>query len=319
MQLICGTNRERCKLNLHFLRVFAVGVALAACGAWAETLYVATIRDYSSTETEGLGGGLYSVDPATGKSSLIARLRIGGVIPIGLTGLAIHPKTGAFYGITAGLSSQIPRSLVSVDPKTGNITLVGNLNHAGSDIRFDAKGTLYVWLNEEARVATVDLGTGAATPVGPSGYSETLGGGIAIDRSGDMYVSATNAAGTLDRLDVATGHATVGPRLTGAPYIASLNSMAFSPSGTLYAVNSNLSAPAKSMLVTIDTKSGEVKEVGLLPNDVDALAFGPTNVEPVNTSKPVDPWVTILLALAAGMVLGYGFGVMFRRKPPTGA
>ncbi|HEX7606839.1 MAG TPA: hypothetical protein VF348_09035, partial [Usitatibacter sp.] len=184
MQLICGTNRERCKLNLHFLRVFAVAVSLAACGAWAETLYVATIRDYSSTETEGLGGGLYSVDPATGKSSLIARLRIGGVIPIGLTGLAIHPKTGVFYGITAGLSSQIPRSLVTVDPKTGSTTLVGNLNHAGSDIRFDAKGTLYVWLNEEARVATVDLGTGAATPLGPSGYSETLGGGIAIDRAG---------------------------------------------------------------------------------------------------------------------------------------
>jgi hypothetical protein len=242
------------------------------------------------------------------------------VIPIGLTGLAIHPKTGVFYGITAGLSSQIPRSLVSVDPKTGNTTLVGNLNHAGSDIRFDAKGTLYVWLNEEARVATVDIGTGAATPVGPSGYSETLGGGIAIDRSGDMYVSATNAAGTLDKLDLATGHATVGPRLAGAPYIASLNSMAFSPSsGTLYGVNSNLSAPAKSMLVTIDAKSGEVKEVGPLPNDVDALAFGPSNVEPVNTSKPVEPWVTILLALAAGMVLGYGFAVVFPRKPPAGA
>jgi hypothetical protein len=290
-------------------------LSLAACGAWADTLYVATIRDYSSAETEGLGGGLYSVDPATGKSALIARLRIGGVIPIGLTGLAIHPKTGAFYGITAGLSSQIPRSLVSVDPKTGNTTLVGNLNHAGSDIRFDAKGTLYVWLNEEARVATVDLGTGAATPVGPSGYGDTLGGGIAIDRSGELYVSATNAAGTLDKLDLTTGHATVGPRLAGAPYIASLSSMAFSPAGTLYGVNSNLAAPAKSILVTIDTKSGEVKEIGPLPNDVDALAFGPSSIEPVNTSKPVEPWVTILLALGAGMALGYGFAELLRRKP----
>jgi hypothetical protein len=294
-------------------------VALVACGAWAETLYVATIRDYSSTETEGLGGGLYSVDPANGKSALVARLRIGGVVPIGLTGLAIHPKTGAFYGITAGLSSQIPRSLVTLDPKTGNITLVGNLNHSASDIRFDAKGTLYAWLNEEARIATVDLGTGAATPVGPSGYGDTLGGGIAIDRNGEMYVSATNAAGTLDRLDIATGHATVGPRLTGAPYIASLSSMAFSPSGTLYGVNSNLSAPAKSMLVTIDTKSGEVKEIGPLPNDVDAMSFGPSNVEPMNTSKPVEPWITIVLALAAGMALGYGFATVFRRKPKAGA
>jgi hypothetical protein len=309
-----GTNRECCKLNPSFLRMLAAGAALVACAASAETLYVATLRDYSSTETEGLGGGLYSVDPATGKSALVARLRIGGVVPIGLTGLAIHPKTGAFYGITAGLSSQIPRSLVTVDPKTGNITLVGNLNHSGSDIRFDAKGTLYVWLNEEARVATVDLGTGAATPLGPSGYGETLGGGIAIDHNGEMYVSATNAAGTLDKIDFATGHATVGPRLTGAPYIASLNSMAFSPSGTLYAVNSNLSAPAKSILITIDAKKGEVKEIGPLPNDVDALAFGTSNAEPVDASKPVEPWVTILLALAAGMALGYGLAAMFRRK-----
>lgn len=289
-------------------------MALLASGAWAETLYVATLRDYSSTETEGLGGGLYSVDPATGKSALVARFRIGGVIPIGLTGLAIHPKTGNFYGITAGLSSQIPRSLVSIDPKTGNTTLVGSLNHAGSDIRFDAKGTLYVWLNEEARIATVDLGTGAATPVGQSGYGETLGGGIAIDRSGDMYVSATNAAGTLDRIDLLTGHATVGPRLTGAPYIASLNSMAFSGSGTLYAVNSNLSAPAKSMLVTIDPASGAVKEIGALPNDVDALSFGPSSIDPVNPSKPIQPWLTILLALVAGMALGYGFATVFRPR-----
>ncbi len=288
---------------------------MSAAGAWAETLYVATLRDYSSAETEGLGGGLYTVDPATGKSALVARFRIGGVIPIGLTGLAIHPKTGNFYGITAGLSSQIPRSLVSIDPKTGNTTLVGSLNHAGSDIRFDAKGTLYVWLNEEARIATVDLGTGAATPVGPSGYGETLGGGIAIDHSGDMYVSATNAAGTLDRIDLTTGHATVGPRLTGAPYIASFNSMTFSPSGTLFAVNSNLSAPAKTMLVTVDPKSGAVKEIGPLPNDVDALAFGPSAMDPVNPSKPVQPWIIIVLALVAGMALGYGFAFVLRPRP----
>ena len=291
-------------------------MALLASGAWAETLYVATLRDYSNVETEGLGGGLYSVDPATGKSALVARFRIGGVIPIGLTGLAIHPKTGAFYGITAGLSSQIPRSLVSVDPKTGNTTLVGSLNHAGSDIRFDAKGTLYVWLNEEARVATVDLGTGAATPLGPSGYGETLGGGMGIDRSGDMYVSATNAAGTLDRIDLSTGHATVGPRLMGAPYIASLNSMAFSNAGTLYAVNSNLSAPAKTMLITIDPQSGAVKEIGPLPNDVDALSFGPSASEPIRVSRPVEPWVTILLALVAGMALGYGFATVLRPRKP---
>ena len=294
-----------------FLSLLLCGCAL---GAWAETLYVATLRDYSNKETEGLGGALYSVDSTTGKSKLVAQLRVGGLIPIGLTGLAIHPKTGVFYGITAGLSAQIPRSLVTVDPKTGNTTLVGSLGHSASDIRFDTKGTLYAWLNEEARLATVDVGTGAATPIaGKSGYGDTLGGGLAIDRAGEFYVSATNAAGTLDRLDLATGQAIVGPRLTGAPYISSINSLAFANGGTLYAVNSNLGAPSKSILVTIDTKTGAVKEIGPLPNDVDPLAFGPDRVDTEQSVIAQQPWGLLGAVAGGGLVLGFLLGMAFRR------
>jgi len=36
-------------------------------------------------------------------------------------GLAIHPTTGVWYGITAGLSPTVPRSLVTVDPRTGSV------------------------------------------------------------------------------------------------------------------------------------------------------------------------------------------------------
>jgi hypothetical protein len=295
-------------------RVLILCAALGVCGAWAETLYVVTLRDYSNKETEGLGGALYEVEPATGKASLIAQLRIGGVVPIGVTGLAIHPKTGVFYGITAGLSAQIPRSLVTIDAKTGNTTLVGNLNHAGSDIRFDPKGTLYVWLNEESRVGIIDVGTGAATPIGDSGYAETLGGGLAVSAGGEMYVSATNAAGTLDHIDLATGRATPGPRLTGAPYITSVNSMAFAQSGVLYAINSNLGAPAKAALVTIDTKSGTVAAVGPLPNDSDGMAFTPASLEGAASSRALQPWILIVLALVAGMVLGFALAVVFRPR-----
>jgi len=298
------------------LRKFFLSFLLCGCalGAWAETLYVATLRDYSNKETEGLGGALYSVDSTTAKSKLVAQLRIGGLIPIGLTGLAIHPKTGVFYGITAGLSAQIPRSLVTVDPKTGNTTLVGSLGHSASDIRFDTKGTLYAWLNEEARLATVDVGTGAATPIaGKSGYGDTLGGGLAIDRAGEFYVSATNAAGTLDRLDFATGQAIVGPRLTGAPFISSINSLAFSAGGMLYAVNSNLGAPSKSILVTIDTKTGAVKEIGPLPNDVDPLAWGPDRVDTEQGAMAHQPWALLGAAAGGGLLLGLLLGMAFRR------
>ena len=286
---------------------------LASSCAWAETLYVATLRDYTNKESSGVGGALYSVDSNTGKSTLMAPLKVGGAIPIGLTGLAIHPRTGVFYGITAGLSAQIPRSLVTIDPKTGNTTLVGSLNHEGSDIRFDSKGTLYVWLNDPPGLGTIDVGTGAATPIGSSGYSESLGGGLAIDREGSFYVSATNAAGTLDRVNLADGHVTVGPRIAGAPYLSSINSMAFSPSGVLHAVNSNLGAPAKSALVVIDPASGAVKELGSLPNDVDPLAFAPASLSAAGDGPLVKPWMFALVAMAAGIVLGYGLAMMRRR------
>ncbi len=272
--------------------------------------------DYTNKENSGVGGALYSVDSNTGKSTLMAPLRVGGAIPIGLTGLAIHPRTGVFYGITAGLSAQIPRSLVTIDPKTGNTTLVGSLNHEGSDIRFDTKGQLYVWLNDPPGLGRIDLGTGAATPIGSSGYSESLGGGLAIDREGSFYVSATNAAGTLDRIDLSNGHVTVGPRIVGAPYLSSINSLAFSPSGVLHAVNSNLGAPAKSALVVIDPKSGEAKELGALPNDVDPLAFAPSSVAASGDEPLVKPWMIALVAMAAGIVLGYGIARM-TGSPPT--
>ena len=286
---------------------------LASSCAWAETLYVATLRDYTNKESSGVGGALYSVDSNTGKSTLMAPLRVGGAIPIGLTGLAIHPRTGVFYGITAGLSAQIPRSLVTIDPKNGNTTLVGSLNHEGSDIRFDTKGTLYVWLNDPPGLGTIDVGTGAATPIGSSGYSDSLGGGLAIDRDGSFYVSATNAAGTLDRVNLANGHVTVGPRIIGAPYLSSINSMAFSPSGVLHAVNSNLGAPAKSALVVIDPGSGAVKELGALPNDVDPLAFAPASLSASSDEPLVKPWMFALVAMGAGVVLGYGLAMMRRR------
>ena len=292
---------------------FALGV-LASSSAWAETLYVATLRDYTNKENSGVGGALYSVDSNTGKSTLMAPLRVGGAIPIGLTGLAIHPRTGVFYGITAGLSAQIPRSLVTIDPKNGNTTLVGSLNHEGSDIRFDSKGTLFVWLNDPPGLGTIDVGTGAAMPIGSSGYTESLGGGLAIDRDGEFYVSATNAAGTLDRVNLANGHVTVGPRIVGAPYLSSINSMAYSPAGVLHAVNSNLGAPAKSALIVIDPKTGQVKELGALPNDVDPLAFAPTSLGASSDEPLVKPWMLALVAMAAGIVLGYGLAVMSRRR-----
>lgn len=294
-----------------------LALALALPGsALCESVYVATLRDRGADATN-VGGGLYAVDLATGAARIVAPLRIGGAIPIGLTGLSVHPKTGVLYGITGGFAPSLPKSLVQINPDNGSVTLVGSLGMIASDIRFDRKGILYCWLEEMNRLGTIDVGTGAATPVPDfPAYGQTLGGGIAVDRDGVVYISANSSAGSIDTYDPSRKQLTTGPTLSGAPFVSSINSMAFSPSGTLYAVNSNLGTPAKSRLVTIDAKTGKVQEVAALPDDVDTLAFGVTTRErswvemPTNTRQ----WTFGGLALAVGLVLGLALGRVGRRR-----
>jgi len=286
---------------------------LLAGGSWAETLYVATLRDQSNATAEAQGGALFTVDPATAAYTQVAVLRIGGVTPVGLTGLSIHPRTGVFYGITAGSSANIPRSLVTIDPATGNVTLVGSLGHTGSDIRFDAKGVLYAWLTDVNCLATVDVGTGLATPLKQPCYDQTLGGGIAFDKSGKLYVSVATSAGTLDTWNPGDDKVASGPTISGAPFVSAVNSMDFSQAGALYAVNSNMGAPAKTRLVRIDAATGRVFDVGALPADVDPLAFAP-NVRATASPGLDARWAWLAAAAVLLFATGFAAGNLFGRR-----
>ena len=275
-------------------------------------MYVATLRDNVADE---IGGALYSVDLKERHVSLVAPIRLGGALPIGLTGLAVHPKTGVFYGITGGVSPNLPKSLVTIDPRTGNATLVGKLGLAGADIRFDEKGTLYVWLLDRNCLGVVDLGTGSAKPLPGSTYEQTLGGGIAVNRDGLVYISANSPGGTLDTFDPHAAKLAAGPQLKGAPYVSSINSMAFGDDGVLYAVNSNLGTPAKTHLVSIDLKTGDVKDVMALPEDVDSLTFGPAVGRDGGTDAARNRHLAIGgIGAGIGFLLGLGSGLAWRRR-----
>ena len=297
-------------LRVALFTAFAV---LLSSPLAAETLYVATLRDNVADDT---GGALYSVDLAEHRASLLAPVRIGGAVPIGLTGLAVHPKTGVFYGITGSVSPTLPKSLVTIDPRTGNATLVGRLGFTAADIRFDSKGTLYAWLVDKNCLATVDLGTGAAKPVAGSTYEQTLGGGIAVNRDGVVYISANSPGGSLDTFDPHEAKVVAGPQIKGAPYVSSINSMAFGDDGTLYAVNSNLGTPAKTHLISIDLRTGEARDVMALPDDVDSITFGPAIDRPnglTDKGRQRD-WIVGGAALVLGFLLGLAAGVMPRRR-----
>ncbi|MGZ5034167.1 MAG: hypothetical protein ACXWAC_13295 [Usitatibacter sp.] len=288
------------------LSMAAAAAALLSMAVSAETLYAVSVRTYSDPGYAGVEGNLYIVDPERAATTLVTPLSVDGKTPVGLDGLAIHPRTGVFYGITAPSSSVIPRSLVKFDPKEGNVTLIGDLGHIGSDIAFDKDGTLFVWLPDTRQVGEVNLDSGAVVPRGRAGTRGAPKGGFALIGSGRALVAATGGSGTLDTVDMATGEITAGPELSGARFPDLISGLAYSSKGVLFAINTNFGRSSLANLVTIDVKTGKVTNIGPLPNDTDALTFGPSTKDG-DLAANWDQWrLPVLLALfvlAIGVVI----------------
>jgi hypothetical protein len=284
--------------------LFAAGVA-APAPSNAQQLYAASVRSIAEgSGPEGQSGGsLYSVQLAGGSATFIAPIRLNGTVPIGITGLAAHRTSGVIYGITSPLSRNAPVSLVTVDPTTGNATLIGPMIQGGSDISFNRAGILFTWLPQTSQLGTVNLDTGVVTPIGTA-RAPGPPAGLAIDDKGTAYVTPKGATGTIDTVDIATGTQTTGPPLTGAPFDSTINSMTFTPSGLLLAVNSNAGSPSTARLVTINVSTGVVSNIGNLPDDTDGLAFSNTSAQ--EASKAID-WRTLALYVLAtiGAILGF--------------
>jgi hypothetical protein len=274
--------------------------------ASAETLYASSMRTYADPLYKGVEGNLYVVATDTAVTRLVASLTLGGKAPISLDGLAIHPRTGIFYGITPATSGAIPHSLVTLDPKSGVVTRIGDLGFAGSDVEFDPDGKLYMWIATTYQIASVDLDTGAATPHGRPFAQGAVKGGIAIIGGGRALVAATGGKGTLDTVDLASGTITQGPNLIGAPFPELMNGLTYSPKGIIYGINTNGALPPLANLVSIDARTGKVTSIGPLPNDTDALSFGPDLTESKDTLTKVLEWrfpVLVGLFLVALVVL----------------
>lgn len=257
-------------------RIAAFAIAVVSySSADAQTLYAVSVRTYSDPSYKGVEGNLYRVDPNTAVTTLVAPLRLDGRDSIGLDGLAIDPTSGDFFGITAPTAALIPHSLVRLDPTNGNVTLVGNLGVPGSDIDFDSDGTLFIWLPATSQLGKIDLKTGGVTKIGSERQRQATSGGFTVTRHGIALIAGSGANGTLDSTDLKTGAVTASVRLTGARYPELVNGLASSPDGTLFGVNTNGGIPAMADLVKIDERTGSITTIGPLPNDTDALAFGP--------------------------------------------
>jgi len=296
-------------------RIFLVAfAAFFAATAAAQVLYAVSVRTYTDPGYHGVEGNLYTVDPKTASTTLVAPLMVAGKTPIGLRGLAVHPRTGIFYGITSPNAASFPRSLVTVDPMNGNVSPVGDLGYGASDLDFDSDGTLYAWVPETRQVGTVNLETGAITLVGQPLERGALKGSVAFVDKGHALVAGTGGNGTLDTVDLVSGKVTTGPTLIGAPFPDFIGGLAFSPKGVLYAINSSLGRGVQANLITIDPQTGKVTNLGALPNDTESLYFGPA-IQHKDMFEGLMQWRTpVLIALfifAIGVLV-----VMGRPKNP---
>ncbi len=284
--------------------VLTLLAAFALRAMAAETLYATSLRTQVGG-TAVIAGNLYTIDPATGASTLVGAIRIDGT-PVGLISIAENPKTHTLYGLTAGRAQSTPASIVILDLQTATATIVAPLSTRGSDMGFDADGTLYMWAPDLDRLTKVDIASGQATPMSAK-LVDTAGGGLAIDsREHRALVAVTGAAGSLDIVDLKTGETTRGPKLAGAPYTTAIDNLTFSPSGELFAVNSNGGVPSRASLIVIDPDSGKARNVGALPDDTRGLIFAAPRKVPLS-EFPVRAYALIALAFIALAVLAYAF------------
>jgi WD40 repeat protein len=227
-----------------------------------------------------------------------------------MTGLAFNPVNGVLYGVTGLESPNFLRNLVTINPATGAATVIGAVldpqfgSSVGlTDLSFRSDGTLFAISPNE--MYTVNLANAALTTIGSTGENPP-GGGLAFSPSG-MLFSAGSATGTVDTLNMSTGARTVGPTLTNSPHagtLGAMNALAFNSAGTLFGSDSDRAQNGATTvavdLVTINTATGVVTNVGAIPNDIDAIAFGPAVPEPSSVA---------LLATGAGI-----FTYLRRRK-----
>jgi hypothetical protein len=222
----------------------------------------------ASSGPQSLNPTLAELYPGTGAS-----VRTVGSLSVGLGGLAQSPLTGVVYGVTApGFAppSGTPRSLVTVDIRTAQVTTVGLIglgNFGIADIAFRADGTLFAWSENSDDLIRINTATGAGTIVANAGIS-TFGSGLEFLQDGRLIFTGNGSNGALRTIDPATGLTTVIGTLTGAPVNGtSINALTVAPDGSLWgsmltAFPSGGGGPAPSTVIRINPATAVITNVG---------------------------------------------------------
>lgn len=239
-------------------------------------------------------GSLYTIDPDSGAATLVHALvgASNAALTYGVLGLAFQPGTGTLYGVTSPDSPNSGNSLVTINPATGQVAVIGGSGDGRpyTDIGFAPDGTLYGWLIDSsgntASVATINLTTGAGTSLGNSQNNPgAQWAGLAVSSSGVIYVAANGHAGApcgaadcngaLWTMNPNNGAPTTIGTIKGGPGVApTFTALAFAPSGILYGIEGGLGG-SKWNLITISLSAG-----GANAPTISSLTNAASNISP---------------------------------------
>ena len=165
-----GTIMEFCTITANGVQAKTSDALFAEAGlAFIDTDLLGPVPAPSSGRhlysVDIFGPFITVVDPTTGLDTGVSAISLPGFVVTGSNGLAIDPTNGVFFAAVRVMSGG--RRLVTIDPMTGNATLVGNLQQAVADLGFDAAGTLYAVTGEGGSLPetlfTVNKATAALT------------------------------------------------------------------------------------------------------------------------------------------------------------
>jgi len=281
-------------LTLSIAPVSAQFGTITNVGATATEMDAITFKSsgvlYGAT---GGAGSLYTIDPTTGIATLVHAFvgASNASLTYGVNGLAFQPGTGILYGTTSPDSPSSGDSLVTINPATGQVTVIGpsGTGFPYTNIAFAPNGTLYGWLvasgAANASLATINLTTGAGTSVGspqPNVIIPYIG--LAISHDGTIYVAANghsgapacggSCSGFLWAVSPINGSPAIVARLSGGPGVApAITALAFSPTGVLYGIEGGGGGGWNLIGIDMPVAAEVMNNVGATATEMDAITF----------------------------------------------
>jgi len=216
---------------------------------------------------------LFTVDVQTGLAELVT------TTPQQYFDIAFD-ESGTLFGVSS------TGDLRTIDPLTGQTTLIGPSGTGPNALVFAPDGTLYAAANTS--LFSVNTQTGQATETVSFGPNQSAGD-LAFDTTGNLFLTTT--AGDLLRIDLTSGTATT----VGNTGHVDVLGLARGPNGNMFGLT------ASNELLAVDTTDGSTTVIAPITGSFDLSAtFGSSFT--TETILP-EPASAALFLLAAALLL----------------